>query len=81
MSPAEHHLRPRSWMSTEDLPDNTTERHLQDLRDAADDRRATTDRTLTAHESPAAGPGLTASRPSPVPDAGSEPPMSSRKGG
>lgn len=80
MSPAPHHRRPRSWMTNERHPDNTTERHLRDMRDAADEQRATTGRRLTAHESPTAGPGRTVSRPS-VPDAGSEPPMSSRKGG
>jgi hypothetical protein len=65
-------------LTSEHPQDNTIERHLRDLREAADDRNVPT--KPAAQESPAAGVGATTSG-SPAPDAGSGPPMSSRKGG
>jgi hypothetical protein len=47
MSPARHKQNgsdepSRTWFRTEGPPDNTTERHLRDVREAADDRDAGT---------------------------------------
>lgn len=78
MSPAEQHGPSRLPLTSEHPLDNTSERHLRDLRTAANDRRAAAQRM--AHESPAAGVGATISG-SAAPGAGSEPPMSSRNGG
>jgi hypothetical protein len=78
MSPAEQHGPSRLPLTSEHPQDNTTERHLRDLREASDDRHALAKRA--PHESPAAGVGATTSG-SPAPGAGSEPPMSSRNGG
>ncbi|MET0447248.1 MAG: hypothetical protein ABW004_02530 [Aeromicrobium sp.] len=63
MSPAPPHEPGRPSLTSEHPQDNTTERHLRDLREAADDRDAA---ERSAHERPAAGvDATTAGSPSP----------------